>query len=437
MKHKSIEKQFWSYVLPSMLTMLLGGFYAIVDGFFVGRAIGDVGLAAINLAWPIQALLNSVGVGVGIGGSVVMSMRNGAGDSTGAAKARGNTIVMLVGLAVVLTCLLSVFASPILYFLGAQGEIHAAAMDYIRIIVSAAMLPVLGNGLTPLLRNGGRTIAATVIMVCGLLINIILDAVFIFSFGLGMKGAALATITAQGFVALMSSIIVLFDRVNRLHKEHLKPEGATIRELLCIGVSPFGLTLAPSLIIVIANWQCIRYGGDLAVAAFSVVSYVVASVQALLQGVGDGVQPVISFCKGAQHWDNLHIARRKALALTIGLSLLLSVAVILSQDILPAMFGLSEQAAIITKTALAISACSFPFLGLSRLASAYFYAVGQSRCSTLLVYLDPILITPLLILMLPFFLRLEGVWIALSAAQLILSLVAAYLLRKTVVSEDF
>ena len=192
------EKRFWYYVLPSMLTMVLSGFYVIVDGFFIGQATGDIGLGAINLAWPITAVMQATGIGVGIGGSVLFSMYQGAQDDEEARAARGNTIVLLFLFSVFMIVFFWFTSDAILMLFGARGALFDAARDYIRVIIFGTLFQTFGCGLTPLIKNSGRAISAMLIMVSGLVTNMILDALFIMVFPWGLAGAAAATVTAQG-----------------------------------------------------------------------------------------------------------------------------------------------------------------------------------------------------------------------------------------------
>ncbi|MEA5003631.1 MAG: MATE family efflux transporter, partial [Christensenella sp.] len=269
------EKQFWKYILPSMLTMFLSGFYAIVDGFFVGQAVGDIGLAAISIAWPIASFLLATGTGIGVGGSVVMSTRYGKKDIPGSQRAFGNTFFVLLIASALMTVLFSLLYVPILELLGARGELLATAGEYAQIVAAGSVFQILGTGIAPLLRNKGKTIQAMAAMVSGLITNIILDAVFVMVLGWGIRGAAIATVIAQALVAAVGFLLLYRKKENRIPLGMLKPEKKTVSKLLKIGLSPFGMTFAPSIVIILANLQCLTYGVTVAVAAYSVLMYVV------------------------------------------------------------------------------------------------------------------------------------------------------------------
>lgn len=420
MKKDYIHKQFWNYVLPSMFAMLLSGFYAIVDGLFVGNAVGDSALGAINLAYPIQVILNATAIGLGIGGSVVMSRSRGDGNEAKARHAMGSTLALLIASGIVLSVILLAMHPMLLHMLGAEGILYEQARSYIAVVLLGGLLPVLGNGLNPLLRNYGKTFLATAIMSSGLITNIVLDYLFVFRFHMGLAGAAWATIIAQGVVAVLSLAYMYARELHSYSWKDAIPDLPLVTSIVRIGLSPFGQTMAPSLVIVLTNWMCLRYGGNSAVTIYSVVSYVLCSAQLLLQGIGDGVQPLISFYYGAGKEDKIHILYRKAFLVTIAVSLILCTAVILFLNPLTALFGISDTIFEGAKTAILITTLSFPFLGITRVTSAIFYATEKTRNSTFLVYMEPCFLLPVSLFVLSYLFQLNGIWAAYPAAQLVL-----------------
>lgn len=427
----SRDGRFWSYVLPSMVSMLLAGFYSIVDGFFIGREMGDVGLSGVNIAWPITSFLMALGTGIGVGGGVAFSHRLGMGSEKEAGRARGNAMLILLSAALIMTVLLVLCLKPALSFLGAEGDIFDAALEYGRVIAFGAGVQVFGCGMVPLLRNAGKTSAAMFIMVTGLLTNIVLDAYLILGLKWGMMGAALATTIAQAIVAVLCLIVLYQSQRGAWRPADFLPDKRLMGQIAAIGFSPFGLTYAPSIIIIFTNWQCIRYGGAAALSAYTVLSYVLDTVQLSLQGIGDGIQPLISYYNGAGRQEAMKRIREKAFALTFLLSIISLIAVILLRNQMPLLFGVSHQAAIQVSRYIWLIALAFPLTGIVRLASAYFYAVQKNRYSTLLIYLDPLCLTPVLLFLLPQLMGgLTGVWTATPAAQGILAALAVALFAR-------
>lgn len=421
----TVEKQFFKFVIPSMLTMVLTGFYVIVDGLFIGQAVGDRGLAAINLAWPITAIINALGVGLGAGGAVVMSLLRGEGDEERARRARAHTYLLLAAASVFCTVFFGLLYPRILRLLGAQGAVYDTAANYIRVVVFGCTLQVFGNGLTPMLRNDHKTVQTMVIMICGLVTNIVLDAWFVLGLHLEVAGAAWATLAAQGVTMAMCLWFLLRDPEKRPKAGDYRPQSSMISWIARIGASPFGLSLMPSAIIVVNNWQCIRYGGDTAVAAYSIISYVSATVQLLLQGVGEGIQPLISFCMGARQYEHMRSLRRRSILFVLATACILIGLTAAAQNAIPRLFGASPQAARMAARGILMVALALPAVGLVKMFCSYFYATGETRFSCALIYLDPVVVTPLLLLALPAVWGIDGIWAAYPFAYLVMLCVLA------------
>ncbi len=420
MDKKFNNRQFWKYVLPSMFTMLLSGFYAIIDGLFVGNAVGDTALAAINIAYPIQVILNATAIGVGIGGAVILTTALGQNQKERADHALGSTFCLLLVLGAILSISLYTFAPALLKILGASGAVYTAAYEYIFVILIGGLLPVLGNGLNPLLRNRGKTLQATISMSSGLVTNIILDYVLVFRWNMGLHGAALATIIAQGVVACMSLILLWIGPMRHLEISHFIPSREIMIKIVRIGISPFGQTLVPCIITILTNWFCIQYGGDGALTIFSVVCYVLASAQLLLQGIGDGIQPLLSYHYGRDDQETIHYFYQKAFWMALATSLFLTVLTSVFSESLAQLFGVSHALMEGTKMALLLTSLSYPCIAIVRLTSAVFYATGKSKNSTILIYLEPCVLYPLCLVFFSSLFELTGIWVAYPAAQVIL-----------------
>ena len=424
---KRINRQFMHYVIPSMIAMLFSGFYSIVDGLFVGNSIGNVGLAAINLVYPIQVVLNATATGVGIGGSVLVSIYRGEGKERDMEHSAMQTIILLLIFGAILPVFFLGTKGIILNFLGAEGAIYKGADDYITTILIGGMLPVLGNGLNPIVRNQGKPIIATQNMVAGLVTNIVLDYVFIYKMNLGMFGAALATITAQGVVATMNVIYVIKLNHKNFKLDYILPNIAKIKKIMKIAISPFGQTIVPSIIIILTNWKCIEYGGDGAVAIYSVISYVLACAQLLIQGIGDGVQPLFSYYFGANKERELHYVYNKAFFLCSVFSAFLMVMTMVFSVQLAKYFNISPELMNETALALKTTAFAYAFFGVTRVTSAYFYATNHTKFSNLLIYIEPIVIAPAMLWIFTELFGLSGVWMAYPAIQVILSSISLVL----------
>ncbi|HIW53419.1 MAG TPA: polysaccharide biosynthesis C-terminal domain-containing protein [Candidatus Ruthenibacterium merdigallinarum] len=416
----SPQRRFWAFVLPAMASQLLTGFFIIVDGFFIGQTLGDAGLAAINLLWPLPAVILAAGLGIGSGGSVAMATALGRGDRQGALQARGNTVLALAAAVLALMGGLWLAFRPALRWLGADGLLFRYACDYMVVVILLCGGQVFNSGLNALLRGMGRTFAAMAITIYSLLANIFLDWLFIMAWGWGMRGAALATVAAQLTSALLEAACLVLDRKMPLRAGQLRPDGQLLRRIVFVGLSPFGLSLSSSVLIMFNNWQCLALGGQQAVAVYAIVSYLLGSLQPLLSGVGEGAQPLVSFCRGANDAAALGAIVRRALRLVCALGLALCAGSILLRAAIPPLFGASAATAQSAGTALVCAALSLPLWGVVRLFSSCFYAAGRTKLSLAFIFGDPLAVSPLCLYALPVWFSLDGVWLAAPAAQLLL-----------------
>ena len=258
--------QFWRYALPSMFSQLLNSCFIIVDGLFIGQNLGDAGLAAINVAWPIVAVIQSVSLAVGTGGAVRLATARGRGDETEALAARGNTLVLLAVCAAALEVGLGLTYPRILPLIGANAELYPLAAAYSRVACLLSPLQVFSCGLLPLVRSAGRTVGAMTVTVGGLLGNIFLDWLFIQRFQWGLPGAALATGLSQGLCALAALPLLLAHRGWPLRLRQFVPARRMVRGILHSAVAPFGLSISTSAILLVTNLQALRHGRHVAVA---------------------------------------------------------------------------------------------------------------------------------------------------------------------------
>lgn len=424
------ERHFWAYILPAMASQMLTGFFIIVDGFFIGQNLGDQGLAAINLLWPLPALVLAVGLGFGSGGSVLMATMLGAGKQEQALRARGNAILCLAASTLALMAALWLSYPALLRWLGASGELYRLADEYCRVIILLCAAQVFNSGLNPLLRATGRTVAAMCIMIAGLVTNIVLDWLFIAVFQWGMAGAAWATVAAQLLGAVLQAVALSCAKGMPFTRTQFRPSRRLILQMLQIGVSPFGLSLSTNVLIIFYNWQCLAYGGAAAVATYAIMSYLLGSLQPLLSGVGEGAQPLVSLCFGAGNTAGQQRLLRRCLRLILVLSCALCVGTIALRGVIPPVFGASADTSAGAGLAVICAGLSLPLWGVVRLFSSYFYATGQSQKSLLLIFGDPLAASPLCLYTLPLLFGQNGIWYSAVLAQVLLCAVLLVLLRR-------
>lgn len=428
---QNMEKSFFKYVIPAIVSTMLGGLYIVVDGFFIGNSMGDIGLTAINLVYPIGTLLMASAVMLGMGGSVIMSTYLGEGNIDGFNKAKVNTFISLILASIILTVILLLTKDYLVYLLGARDEVFKQADSYITTIIIGGAFQIISFGSMPIIRNCGKTIHAMSFMGVGLITNISLDYLFLMVFRLEMFGAALATIIAQALVALIAVYYLFIRKKNRVRIKLSDFDLAMTKRALQIGLSPFGMVMAPSLIVIFNNWQCIKYGGYLGTTAYSVMNYIYGSILHLFEGVAEGCQPMISYFKGAGRNDMMKKVFKKGILFDVIFGLTLIIIVFLFRNKLGILFGASEETNKIVSLGLPIISAGFILQPIVRLGTAYFYSAGESRYSALLTYVDPLLVSPLCILILPLFFKLNGIWLAVPVSQFILTMIFSFIFYNT------
>ena len=428
MNRKYLLRRIAQDCIPTVFSLLMSGLYGVMDGLFVGRAVGDAGLAAINIAWPIAAVITAVGIGIGSGGSVLYSNSNGKGEQERGEVVYHQTITLLFAAAMVLLIVLGFTYPAILSALGAKGDVYQKAVEYIQIIIFGAVFQVMGTGFIPMLRNRNLAFQAMVSMAAGMGVNGVLNYLLLFVVKIGIRGAAVGTIAAQ-FVVLVISSYLIYGR----QKVHLKVvwQHKMIGESLKIGISAFGLSLAPSIVLLFTNLQCLKYGGDAAVACYAVISYIVFPVQSMLMGIGDGTQPLMSFYSGAKKMEELRFVKKIASIAVVGMGAVFFVIVILVSKYIPDVFGMQMDSQAYFGTGMAVSAVSFLFTGLAKFHISYLNATLQVKKAMQLIYGETIVVAPFLIFLLPYVFKINGIWLSLPGTQLIMLLIFNVFFTKT------
>lgn len=424
---KSMFRRILKQALPTMIAFTMSGMYSVVDGLFVGKAAGDIGLAAINIAWPIPAVITALGVGVGTGGSVLYSNMMGKGDREGCRRMFNTTATLLVLAGILLSLFLFLVRDPLLQILGAEGEVLEEAQKYTGIIIAGGVLQVCGTGITPILRNMNLSFAAMISMVTGFAVNIGVNYYLMFPMGMGIRGAAWGTVTAQ-LVVLVISVAVLL----KAYKEKARPalEGKLAAGIYRSGVTAFGVSLAPTVALIFTNWQCLRYGGNAAVACYAVISYIVFPVQYLLTGIGDGVQPLLSYYNGAGKPAELAQVRKTARAGAGVLGVITMAAVFICTPHLARWFGLSDEAAVFFETGMRISALAFLVTGFVKFNLSYLNAVLKTKLAVILTFAESLIVSPAYLFLLPVAVGMSGIWISLPATAVTMLVIYGIINRK-------
>ena len=411
-------KPFAACVFPAVFAFALSGIYAIVDGFFVGRSIGDTGLSAINIAYPVTALIQAAGTGTGMGGAVMYSVRLAEKRDSEAENFMKGVFFYLALTGILLTVILFPLTDPLLSLMGADGELMKPGREYLSVIVLGSVFQVFGTGVVPLIRNQGKSVQAMYCMIGGFVTNIFLDYLFVWVLRLGMAGAAWASVAGQA-VTMAGGLLCM--RGQKIPVGIPRQALSVFFSIWRIGLAPFGITMCSMISLLLMNRASLQYGGSEGVACYACIAYVITIMYLILQGVGDGSQPLMSRFYGEDNKKEVRITRTMAYAAAAVMGVALAVLLYWCRNGIGVLFGASETVSLAVGTDLYIFLAAVPFLAFLRVTTAGFYATEQTRFSYMIVYGEPIFLA-LLLPVLPAWMGLKGVWWSQTGAQILTAL---------------
>lgn len=430
MRAQNIGGLLWSFSLPAIIGMLVNSLYNVVDRIFVGRGIGSLGIAATTVSFPIMILLMGVSILIGVGATALISIRLGEQDNEGAEKVAGNAMTMLVLLPATLAVIVLFSIEPVLTAFGASSEVLPYARDYLQIIMLGAVFGSIGMGMNNFIRAEGNPHMAMYTQILGAVVNIILNYFYIFVFKWGMKGAAFATITGQ-FVAAVWVLGYFFTgrSLVKLRLKNLKPSWPVLASIMAIGFAPFGMQIASSAQQLILNRTLTFYGGDMALSAVGIMMSLGTLFFMPILGLSQGAQPIVGFNYGARQYDRVKETWKKAVfaASCIALAGYLVIHIWPTQLVELFSDGDTELTAM-TVDAMMTFFAMLPVIGFQIISSTYFQAVGKAAQSAVLSLSRQVLMFIPLLLILPRFWGIEGVWRTAPIADfLAVSLTAVFI----------
>ena len=335
---------------------------------------------------------------------------------------------LLVIVSVINTIIIYSFSSKILGLLGADGIILTNATDYIKIIALGAILQILGTGMMPFIRNYGNSFWSMFAMVGGFITNIVLDFIFVWIYEMGMKGAATATIAGQGVTAAIAIIYALYNKKFYVYVS-LKNVKEMCGAIFRVGLAPFGLALTPNISLVFINRFSASYGGEKAIATYACVSYIICIIYLILQGVGDGSQPLMSRFYGEKDQESLRGVQRMAYIFAIILAVCGGIIMYVNRANIGGVFGASYEVSIEISKIVPIFLVSLPFVAITRIATAGFYATEKSGLSYILTFIEPVLMLIFMLVLPPLFGGQIMIWWSTVLAR-VFSAILAFILIK-------
>jgi len=403
--------------------------YNVVDTIFIGHYVGPLGIAGLSIVFPIQMLTMGIGQMTGMGGASVLSRLIGARNTLGAEHALGNALTFTLVISVVL--MIVGLSNPDLWLrlMGASDTVLPYARDYMTIILTGVLFRTFAMSQNFLIRAEGNARVPMIGMIIGAGLNIVLDAIFIIPLGMGVKGAALATVIAQ----LISSLYFLRYYLSgksflRVHLQNMVIKWDILKSILAIGISSFARTAAQSLAVVFVNRTLLTFGGDLAISSYGLIQRIM--MFALMPGVviGLGMQPILGFNYGAKRYDRALKVIKIAIIAATSYSIIVFCALYFAPELFIRVFTTdSELIALAAHAASRIFFAAY-LVGFIIVGSIVFQAIGKAPQAFITAIARPALFLLPLVFILPNYWQLDGVWLAFPITDALTSILVLVLL---------
>ena len=400
------------FAVPSVLSLLLHAFYNIVDRIFIGRGVGILGLSGVTLCFPIILLLFGVCMLFSSGSSSLVSIYLGKNQKEKAEKVIGNTISVVTVLGFIIAILGQFYYKNILGLFNIPVDALPYAEGYLRIILSGAPLFFYGFTLTFIIRAEGNPMYATMAIVVGTLINLILDPIFIFVLSMGVEGAALATIMSEAIVAIIGLLYMTRKKgVVHIRRPNLRLNFSVIKKITILGMSAGLMSIASSIQCFFLNDRLVVYGGSLAVAAMGIIFPISSVLRMFVFGMAAGMQPIIGYNYGAKQYKRVKEVFYYACKVSFfAILFLVAVILIFAEKIVAVFAGDNPQLISLGAHATRIFLFLLPVAAVNLLSSRYFQSIGKGGVVAIVGLSGQILIFIPVVFIFSYFYRLDGVW---------------------------
>ena len=426
---EKISKLLRQYAVPAIIAMTASSLYNMVDSIFIGHGVGKFAIAGLALTFPLMNLGAAFGALVGVGASATISMLLGQKNYDMANKVLGNVVTLNTIIGIVYTIVFLAFLDPILYFFGASENTIGYARDYMTIILIGNIITHMYLGVNAVMRSSGMPKKAMYTTIFTVVINAILDPIFIYVFDWGIKGAAIATVIAQSLA--LAWIVRIFSNkslVIHFKKGIYKLKARIVKDVISIGMAPFFMNTAACLIVILINQGLQRHGGDLAIGAYGIVNRVSFVFVMIVLGLNQGMQPIVGYNFGARQYSRV----TGALKLTIIIATAIMTLGFLAAEIFPRaicmIFTTDEDLIRHAVKGMRIVFMCFPIVGFQIVTGNFFQSVGMAGKSVFLSLTRQLLFLLPGLLILPHFLGTNGIWISMPVSDALSSFVAFVIL---------
>lgn len=414
----------WQYALPAMVAMVASSLYNIIDRSVIGQVVGPEAIAGLGITFPFMNLSGAFGAAVGVGASTCISVKLGQKDYHTAQHLLGNTVTLnlIVGILFMVVCLL--FLDPILRFFGASDATLPYAREFMQVILAGNAVTHMYFGMNAVLRAAGKPRHAMYATLFTVACNIVLVIAFVWWFRWGIRGAAFATIFSQTF-ALCWQMLVLSDSRELLHLQRgiYRLKSQLVRNIISIGISPFLMNATSCVIVIFMNNQFVRYGGDMAVGAYSIANSMVMVFFMFVIGVTQGMQPIVGYNYGAQKFNRMMRCLWIAIAVATGILLVGWTLSMLFPRQIARVFTSDPKLIEMAARGIVIDMMVFFVVGSQAVITNFFQCIGKVRISIFLSLSRQLVMLLPMAYVMPLWWGLDGVWYSMPASDFLAFLV--------------
>ena len=424
-----IPKLLKQYAVPAIIAMTASSLYNMVDAIFIGHGVGPYAISGLALTFPFMNLAAAFGTLVGVGASTMASMLLGQKNYDIARKVLGNVVVLNFIIGLLFTIVALVFLDPILYFFGASENTISYAREYMQIILAGNVITHVYFGLNSLLRSAGHPKKAMAATIMTVLLNAVLDPLFIFTFDMGIRGAAVATILAQ-IVALILVVVWFCDKRELIHFERgiFRLERRIVKDSIVIGLAPFLMNFVACFVVIIINMRLKTYGGDLAIGAYGIVNRISFVFIMIVSGLTQGMQPIAGYNYGARQMSRVYEVLKKTLLYA---TVVLTAGFLIGElcpGLVVAIFTDDPELMEKSIKGMRLVVGMFPLVSLSMVIGNFFQSIGQPKQAIFLSLSRQVVFLIPSLWILPMFFDIAGVWVSFMVSDFLASAVAIILL---------
>lgn len=426
---RQVNQLLWQFSLPAIIGMLANSSYMIINRLFIGNVVGADAISGLSVTMPVSLIITAFGMLIGIGSGAMISIRLGQNRLGEAEHILGNALSLLLITSVLVSGILLLWLDELLIAFGASPNTLPYGRQFISIILFGSVFQYLSFGLVAIIRSEGNPRISMNIMLLNAGLNVVLDFIFVYLLHWGMPGTAVATVISQTVAATLAIRHFLgSSSVIKLNWKFMRPSRSIIRTILSIGIAPFAMQLVSSLIVILYNQGLAKYGGDSAIGAFGIIYTITMFTLMPVVGISQGLQPIAGFNFGARKYARVKESLKLAILYASFIVCLGFIFIQLGAGPIMRSFTSEQELLDLGIHGLRVFLLCLPIIGFQIISANFFQAIGKGFASMFLNLLRQVILLIPMLLVFPYFLGLNGVWLSSPVSDISAAIITAVVL---------